>query len=79
MSEHQKIRIRELTHENARLRQELERLRGEIERLRADCQRMWLFIAEQHCECYDEYGNKRPNECERCQIMRAASAAGGGE
>ena len=57
-------------------------LHDEIERLRD-------FVVSQPCECYTEYGKRKPEPCERCRLThghetwiefeQAADAAGGGD
>lgn len=27
------------------------------------------FVRNSFCECYDEYGNPKPQPCERCQLL----------
>jgi len=31
--------------------------------------RLWDFASSQPCECYDEYGKRKPQPCERCQLV----------
>ena len=59
-----------------------ERVADEMERLRD-------FVVSQPCECYTEYGKRKPEPCERCRLThghetwiefeQAADAAGGGD
>ena len=35
---------------------------AEIERLRD-------YVDGQPCECHDEYGTKRPRQCDRCRLL----------
>lgn len=34
--------------------------------------KLYQVAADSLCECYDEYGRKRPEVCERCQAIKAA-------
>lgn len=42
--------------------QEIRMLRKEIAELRE-------FIEDTICQCYDDYGNRRPKICDRCRLL----------
>ena len=48
-------RITDLDLENAKLRAENQKLRA--------------FVEDSYCDCEDEYGDKRPYQCERCNLL----------
>lgn len=41
----------------------------EIKRLQVENEKLREFVADQLCDCYDEYGEKRPQMCDRCKLL----------
>jgi hypothetical protein len=34
-----------------------------------EIERLQSFVEQQLCDCLDEYGNPRPQPCDRCQLL----------
>jgi len=66
---------REAAETNAKI----ERLMDTIAEQRAEIDLLRAFVADQPCECYDEYGKWKTELCDRCKLLQgqAASPAGG--
>jgi hypothetical protein len=45
------------------------------ERLKVAVEMAITCIEDYWCECYDEYGKKRPNQCARCSTLNTLNAA----
>lgn len=35
-----------------------------------EIERLLQFVDDQHCDCFDEYNQPRPNVCDRCKLLR---------
>jgi len=46
-----------------------EKLEPVLQDARAEIERLRDFVDGQACECHDEYGTKRPRQCDRCRLL----------
>lgn len=51
------------------LNKALKELQSEIELLRTQKEKLWLWVAGQRCECYDDDGTQRDKQCSRCTML----------
>uniref|UniRef100_A0A6M3II16 Uncharacterized protein n=1 Tax=viral metagenome TaxID=1070528 RepID=A0A6M3II16_9ZZZZ len=52
----------QLSDEIVRLQEMVLKRNAEIERLRD-------YVDGQLCDCHDEYGTRRPRQCDRCRLL----------
>lgn len=71
-----KSQIDQLQESNALHQIEVDKLRAELLKWQAQCANLVTlneclreFVEDQFCECYDEYGVKKPVTCDRCKLL----------